>query len=196
MDQEKEDVKPQEIKKTPKKSPKADKKKDEQKVEKKPKEVPKENENFLYIVRIGNRDLDGERNVRSALSDVKGIGMRLADVIIKKLGIEGKRRIGDLDEVTLDKVRTYLESKEYEGIPEWALNHRSEIVSGRSYNLISNDLDLQLQDDVNMMRKVRSYKGVRHETGHKVRGQRTRSNGRKGLAIGVIKKKEAPQQKA
>lgn len=69
-------------------------------------------------------------------------------------------------------------------------------MSGRSYNLISNELDLQLQDDINMMRKVRSYKGVRHETGHKVRGQRTRSNGRKGLAIGVIKKKETPQQKA
>jgi small subunit ribosomal protein S13 len=196
MEQDKEAVKPQEVKKTPKKSPKPEKKKDEVKTEKKPKEIQKENENFLYIVRIGNRDLDGERNVRNALSDVKGVGMRLADIIIKKLGIDGKKRIGDLDEPTLDKVRNYLESKEYEGIPEWALNHRSEIVSGRSYNLISNELDLQLQDDINMMRKVRSYKGVRHETGHKVRGQRTRSNGRKGLAIGVIKKKETPQQKA
>ena len=57
-------------------------------------------------------------------------------------------------------------------------------------NLVSNDLEIQLQDNVNLMRRIRSYKGIRHETGHKVRGQRTRSNGRKGLTIGVQRKKE------
>jgi hypothetical protein len=35
---------------------------------------------------------------------------------------------------------------------------------------------------------VRSYRGVRHERGQKVRGQRTRSNGRTGMAAGVLKK--------
>lgn len=38
------------------------------------------------------------------------------------------------------------------------------------------------------MKMVRSYRGVRHERGQKVRGQRTRSNGRTGMAAGVIKK--------
>ena len=46
-------------------------------------------------------------------------------------------------------------------------------------------------DDVNRMKKVKSYKGIRHSTGHKVRGQRTYSNGRKGLALGVSRRKVA-----
>ena len=44
-------------------------------------------------------------------------------------------------------------------------------------------------DDVNMMRKIRCYKGIRHETGQKVRGQRTKSTGRTGKTVGVSKKK-------
>ncbi len=38
------------------------------------------------------------------------------------------------------------------------------------------------------MKMIRSYRGVRHERGQKVRGQRTRSNGRTGMAAGVLKK--------
>jgi len=44
-------------------------------------------------------------------------------------------------------------------------------------------------DDINMMRKIRCYKGIRHETGQKVRGQRTKSTGRTGSTVGVSKKK-------
>ena len=48
---------------------------------------------------------------------------------------------------------------------------------------------------MNLMKMIRSYRGVRHERGQKVRGQRTRSNGRTGMAAGVLKKdaKEAAQ---
>jgi len=56
------------------------------------------------------------------------------------------------------------------------------------------DWDVAVQDDINRMKRIRSYKGIRHEKGKKVRGQRTRSNGRKGLAVGVIKKREAPAE--
>jgi small subunit ribosomal protein S13 len=45
-------------------------------------------------------------------------------------------------------------------------------------------------DDVNRMRKMRSYRGIRHETGQKVRGQRTKSTGRTGTTVGVKRKKE------
>ncbi len=90
----------------------------------------------------------------------------------------------------MDRLREYVESKEYEGMPVWALNHRKEIVTGLDLNLVSNDLEVQVNDDINLMKKMRSYKGIRHEQGKKVRGQRTRSNGRKGLAIGVIRKKD------
>jgi small subunit ribosomal protein S13 len=46
-----------------------------------------------------------------------------------------------------------------------------------------------VRDDINYMKMIRCYRGIRHEKGQKVRGQRTRSNGRTGMAAGVIKKK-------
>jgi len=39
------------------------------------------------------------------------------------------------------------------------------------------------------MKRIKSYKGVRHNSNLKVRGQRTKSTGRHGLVIGVIRKK-------
>jgi len=38
------------------------------------------------------------------------------------------------------------------------------------------------------MTDIRTWKGVRHSLGLKVRGQRTRTTGRKGRAVGVAKK--------
>ncbi len=150
----------------------------------------KKNEDFLYIVRIGSKDLNGERNVRQALADLKGIGDRLAGMIITKLNLDQDKKIGELKEDQIEKIREFVESKTYDGLPDWALNHRNETITGEDINLVSNDLTIQLQDDLNFMKKMKSYKGIRHETGHKVRGQRTRANGRHGLAIGVVKKKE------
>jgi small subunit ribosomal protein S13 len=59
---------------------------------------------------------------------------------------------------------------------------------GESPHYIGPDLDTRRRDDINQMKMIRSYRGVRHERGQKVRGQRTRSNGRTGMAAGVLKK--------
>ncbi len=153
-------------------------------------EKKEKNEDFQYIVRVASRDLDGERTVQLALADLKGIGIRLSEMIIKKLDLPKNKKIGELSEKELDKLREYIDTKQYEGIPAWAYNHRDEMVTGEDLNLVTNDLDLQISDDINAMRKVKSYRGVRHEKGKKVRGQRTRSNGRRGLTVGVQRKKD------
>ncbi len=153
-------------------------------------EKREKNEDFQYIVRIANRDLDGERTVQLALADLKGIGNRLSEMIIKKLDLPKSKKIGELSEKDLDKLREYIDTKQYDGIPVWAYNHRDEMVTGEDLNLVTNDHDLQINDDINAMKKVKSYKGVRHEKGKKVRGQRTRSNGRRGLTVGVQRKKD------
>ena len=53
------------------------------------------------------------------------------------------------------------------------------------FSEIESDLDMRLRDDLNRMRKTRSYKGRRHEFGLPVRGQRTKSTFRKGSSVGV-----------
>ncbi len=148
------------------------------------------NENFQYIVRIANKDIKGERPLSLALGDVEGIGDRLASILLKKFQLEPKMQIGELSEDKILEIRKYVENKEYDDMPVWLLNHRRDITTGKNLNLLSNDLKLQINDDINLMKKMRSYRGVRHERGHKVRGQRTRSNGRHGLSMGVIRKRQ------
>jgi small subunit ribosomal protein S13 len=150
----------------------------------------KNNENFQYIVRIANKDIKGERPLNLALADINGVGYRLATILIKKFKLDKNRQIGELSEDEVLEIRKYVENKEYEGMPVWLLNHRKDIATGKDLNLLSNDLNLQINDDINLMKKMRSYHGLRHEQGHKVRGQKTRSNGRHGLSMGVIRKRQ------
>jgi small subunit ribosomal protein S13 len=68
------------------------------------------------------------------------------------------------------------------------LNRRKDLLSGEDKHITSTDVLLVKLEDLNTMKKTRSYKGIRHERGHKVRGQRTKSSGRKGLTVGVKRK--------
>ncbi len=104
--------------------------------------------------------------------------------------------IGNLPESTVEGIESRL-GQLSTTVPRWMVNHPLEPIVGDSIHYIGPDLETRRRDDVNQMRMVRSYRGVRHERGEKVRGQRTRSNGRTGMAAGVLKKaaKEAAASK-
>jgi small subunit ribosomal protein S13 len=68
------------------------------------------------------------------------------------------------------------------------LNRQNDIDSGADIQVYGPELAMNVREDINLMKKIRCYKGIRHETGQKVRGQRTKSNGRTGLTVGVTKK--------
>ena len=61
--------------------------------------------------------------------------------------------------------------------------------------MLGSDWIVMVREDVDLMKRIRSYKGIRHELGYKVRGQRTRSTGRKGVVVGVARKKELAKLK-
>lgn len=96
--------------------------------------------------------------------------------------------MGDLVEADVERIAKELSSYA-ENTPPWLHNRRSDWVSGDDMHLISADIQAYDRDDKNRMRKIRCYRGVRHEQGKKVRGQRTKSNGRRGLSLGVIRSK-------
>lgn len=60
--------------------------------------------------------------------------------------------------------------------------------SGEDIHYIGTEVEITLKEDLNRLKKVRSYRGVRHENNLPVRGQRTRSNGRTGMTVGVQRK--------
>jgi small subunit ribosomal protein S13 len=146
-----------------------------------------DNPNFRYIVRVANTDLDGTRPAALALTGVRGVGLRIAETACRLANVNASEMIGNLPEPTVEGIEATLGALPTK-VPPWLTNHPNEPLAGESPHLIGPDLDTRRRDDINLMKMIRSYRGVRHERGQKVRGQRTRSNGRTGMAAGVIKK--------
>ncbi|MCL2607021.1 MAG: 30S ribosomal protein S13 [Methanomassiliicoccaceae archaeon] len=156
----------------------------------KEKAAPKqtEDENFNFIVRIANSDIDGQKRTVIGIQSIKGVGKRVSQIIIRKANIDPTIKIGNLpDEKVKELEKLVMTYVEY--VPPWVINRQLDYESGADMHLFGNDLEMVQKDDVNRMRMIRCYRGIRHETRHKVRGQRTRSNGRKGLTMGVSRKK-------
>ncbi|MEW5759542.1 MAG: 30S ribosomal protein S13 [Candidatus Thermoplasmatota archaeon] len=151
---------------------------------------------FKYIVRIADTDIDGNRTVELGLERIKGIGIRTADAIADSLGIPRYEKIGNLKEEQIEAISNALQ-KLPSIVPPWLLNKRKSIYTGKDLHFIGSDWQSGVRDDINLMKKIRCYKGIRHETGQKVRGQRTKSNGRSGLTVGVskIRAKELVKEK-
>jgi len=159
--------------------------------EEEPVKKKEHDENFNYIIRMVNTDINGENNIVQGLTQIKGIGRHMATFITDTAGIDRKIKFGNLREPDIEKIKEVIENIE-EYVPTWMLNYRKDVYTGDNMHLISTDVAIRLRDDINMMKMIRSYRGVRHELGLKVRGQRSSSNGRKGLALGVSKRREAP----
>jgi len=146
-------------------------------------------ENFNYIVRLANTDINGERSVVQGLTSIKGIGRHMATFVADQSGVDRKLKFGNLNETQLAQIQNALNAID-ETAPAWMMNRRKDLYTGEDQHLISVEVATRLRDDINLMKMIRSYKGVRHEAGLPVRGQRTRANGRFGLALGVAKRRE------
>ena len=162
--------------------------KDPGKKEEKPKKKSKHGDDFKYIVRISNSDIDGEKNVVYGLTGIKGVGLHLATLIADKTGIDRYKKIGDLSDSQIEKIQDFID-KINENAPIWMLNHRKDLDSGKNIHLVGSEIEMRLRDEINILKKIRSYRGIRHERGLRVRGQRTKANNRRGLSLGVSKKR-------
>ena len=143
---------------------------------------------FKYIIRIANSDVSGEERLANALTSIRGIGPRISNAIVQKLKLDPNKLAGKLDDKNVvDIENVIMNLNDY--VPDWLLNRQKDYDTGGNIHPVSVELKMTHDEDLNRMKKVKSYKGIRHASGHKVRGQRTYSNGRKGLALGVSRKK-------
>ncbi len=166
-------------------------KKEKKEEKEKPKKTIDHGPDFKYIIRLSNTDIDGEKRVIYGLTTVKGVGIQMASLIINETGINRHMKVGDLSDAQIEKLQNAIDSIT-KNAPKWMLNHRKDYDTGEDIHLIGNEIDVRLRDEINIMKKIRSYRGIRHERGLAVRGQRTKANNRRGLALGVSKKKEQP----
>lgn len=140
---------------------------------------------FKHLVRISRKDVDGNKTIEQALTEIKGVGMSLSKTICRTLNLDLDSQMGYIDDEDVLKIEEILENPQKFDIPVWMLNRREDYETGDNIHLIESDLDMTLRDDLNRMKKTRSYKGRRHERGLPVRGQRTKSTFRHSSTVGV-----------
>jgi small subunit ribosomal protein S13 len=108
------------------------------------------------MARIAGVDLPRDRKVEYALPVIYGIGLSTARKILEKTGIDPNKRVRELTEEEVAKLRDEIE---------------------RNYT-IEGDLRRQVQMNIRRLIEIGCYRGLRHRRGLPVRGQRTRTNAR------------------
>ena len=144
---------------------------------------------YKHIVRIVGHDIDGQENLLQGLTKVKGVGIRFSTTILNTLDMDRSRRLGHLKPDEIAKIEEIIKNPIGSNLPEWYVNRPRDRLSGRMLHLIGSDLDFAHKNDIDRLRRIKSWRGVRHSLGLKVRGQHTRTTGRGGMAVGVSRKK-------
>ena len=142
---------------------------------------------YRHIVRIVGNDIPGERKLIVGLTQIKGIGFNFATAISSTLKINQNSNIGNLTEENVQAIEKLILNPIEAKFPLWFLNRQKDIETGKDMHLLTSDIPFTLRNDIERERVTVSWRGYRHLSGLKVRGQRTRTSGRRGGAVGVAK---------
>ncbi|KAJ4288416.1 ribosomal 40S subunit protein S18B [Kalmusia sp. IMI 367209] len=151
--------------------------------------VSGEKSNFQYIIRLLNTNVDGKQKVMYAMTKIKGVGRRYSNLVCKKADVDLSKRAGDLTSEELERIVTILQNPLQYKIPTWFLNRQRDIVDGKNSQILANGVDSKLREDLERLKKIRAHRGLRHYWGLRVRGQHSKTTGRRGRTVGVSKKK-------
>ncbi len=124
--------------------------------------------------RVCGVDIPNEKRIEIALTYLYGVGLATAQKVLKDLGIHADTRAKNLSDDEIAKLATHIE-KNY---------------------LVEGGLRRQVMQNINRLKDIGCYRGLRHRRGLPVRGQRTKSNARsrKGPRKTVAGKKIAPKK--
>ena len=135
---------------------------------------------FQHILRVLNTNVDGRTKVMYALTQIRGIGRRFSNVVCKKAEIDMGKRAGELSAAELESLMVIVSNPRQFRIPDWFLNRQKNYKDGKYLQQVSNQLDTTLRDDLERLKKIRNHRGLRHYWGIRVRGQHTKTTGRRG----------------
>lgn len=107
------------------------------------------------MARISGIDLNDNWRLIYALTQIKGIGWSRSEEILNELGIKDSTRVSDLSAEAITQLNKKIDSY-----------------------LIEGDLQRRVREDIQRLKVIGTYRGMRHNQGLPVRGQRTKSNAR------------------
>ncbi|KAI9220007.1 ribosomal protein S13 [Blastocladiella britannica] len=144
---------------------------------------------FSFMLRVLNTNLEGKDKIVYALTAIKGVGRRYATLVCKKAEVDLAKRAGEITAEELERIVTIIQNPLQYKIPKWFLNRQKDIRTGEYSQNVSNAVDNTLREDLERLKKMRVHRGLRHWWGIRVRGQHTKTTGRRGKTVGVAKKK-------
>jgi small subunit ribosomal protein S13 len=126
------------------------------------------------MARISGVDIPRDKRVVISLTYIYGIGKATSQKILSATGIDENRRVKDLDEAEVTRLRDYIDR-----------NH-----------LVEGDLRREVNMNIKRLIEIGCYRGLRHRRNLPTRGQRTRTNARtrRGARRTVAGKKKAPRK--
>ena len=153
-----------------------------------------------------------------ALTKIKGVGRRYSNLVCKKADVDLNKRYvshnalyalllqffskvektaltifpysaGEITSEELERIVTIIQNPTQYKIPAWFLNRQRDIVDGKDSQVLANAMDNKLREDLERLKKIRAHRGLRHFWGLRVRGQHSKTTGRRGRTVGVSKKK-------
>jgi len=133
-------------------------------------------------------DVPGTLKASYAIAQIKGVSLSLSNAVLKKAEVNPDLRVGFLTESEISKIENIIREPAKYSLPAWLFNRRKDSETGKDMHLLSADLVLRTKMDIDDAKNIRSWRGYRHAYGLKVRGQRTKTTGRAGKALGVKKK--------
>ncbi|PIN90296.1 30S ribosomal protein S13 [Candidatus Pacearchaeota archaeon CG10_big_fil_rev_8_21_14_0_10_35_13] len=147
-------------------------------------------EEFDLLVRILDKDIKGQRRVVVGLRRIKGVSWAISNATCTILKIPTNKKIAELTEKEIKEIEDFLKNPK---VPDFLINRRKDHDSGENKHLVSTNLDFKKDFDIKLLKKIRSYRGLRHALGLPTRGQRTKShfraNKKSRVVVGVKSKK-------
>merc|ERR1712043_39255 len=113
----------------------------------------------------------------------------MGHLVAKKADVDITKRAGEMTDEEVEKMITIMTNPRQFKIPDWFLNRQKDVKDGKYSQVMSNTLDNKLREDLERLKKIRNLRGLRHYWGLRVRGQHTKTTGRRGRTVGVSKKK-------
>ncbi|CAL5353787.1 unnamed protein product [Camellia sinensis] len=133
------------------------------------------NEEFQHILRVQNTNVDGKQKIMFAMTSIKGIGRRFANIVCKKADVDMNKsaellgnvwdllsgtpifsnRAGELSNQEIDNLMTIVANPRQFKIPDWFLNRKKDYKDGKFSQVTSNALDMKLRDDLERLKKIR-----------------------------------------
>lgn len=107
------------------------------------------------MARLSGVDLPDHKKITFALQSIYGVGKKVAQQLVQQTKIDPSTRARDLSNDDVAKLQRLLDD-----------------------HLIEGDLRRAVRDNIDRLRRIQSYRGMRHAMGLPVRGQRTKSNAR------------------